>query len=226
MIRHPASSSGWIGLRRELSLSTRRSPSRDPVVPAPPVQYTRRNDCSDRSTPRTQRALSLRIGPQIQTLLSSEGRRKSGRRTGPSRSGKAAGSIVPGSQLDAETRAYPSNGSALESNLDSWLRAALAHATQSGRQLSEDFIRACATRAMEAGVAADHVSSVEEIVVGPSKPCGEDSQAVSLAMDRGPNGLRSQHECFLPNLDTAQVGVSYFTDTAGCSMCSGCSGLG
>ena len=129
MIRHPASSSGWIGLRRELSLSTRRSPSRDPVVPAPPVQYTRRNDCSDRSTPRTQRALSLRIGPQVQTLLSSERRRKSGRRPGQSRSGKATGSIVPGSQLDAETRAYPSNGSALESNLDSWLRAALAHAT-------------------------------------------------------------------------------------------------
>ena len=172
MIRHAAaSSSGWIGLRRELSLSTRRSSSRDPVVPAPPVQYTRRNDCSDRSTPRTQRALSLRIGPQIQTLLSSEGRRKSGRRTGQSRSGKATGSIVPGSQLDAETRAYPSNGSALESNLDSWLRAALAHATQNGRQLSEDFIRSC-VRLRDGSRCCRSRLSVEEIVVGPLADSG------------------------------------------------------
>jgi hypothetical protein len=58
------------------------------------------------------------------------------------RIGDGAALAFDGSRaLDAETRAYPSNGSALESNLDSWLRAALADAAQSGRQLSEDFTR-------------------------------------------------------------------------------------
>jgi hypothetical protein len=87
------------------------------------------NDCSDRCTTRTQRALSLRIGPQIQTLLSWEGRRRGGCRTGRSRSGKTS-AIVRRGQLDAQTRAKATTRPALEGDLDSWLHPAVADATQ------------------------------------------------------------------------------------------------
>ena len=140
MIRHAASSSGWIGLRR----NCRCPPA---VHPLATLSFQRRR-CSTlfvmtaQTGPPPGRNQPCRCGSgrKYKHCCSSERRRKSGRRTGPSRSGKATGSIVPGSQLDAETRGNLSNGSALESNLDLWLRAALADSTQSRRQLSDNFI--------------------------------------------------------------------------------------
>lgn len=104
------------------------------VVQARPVRYTLFNDRSDRCTTRPQRALSLRLGPQIQALLSREGRRKGECRTGQSRSGSAC-SIVRGRHRDAQTGAKVTNGPALEGDLYSWLRPAPADATQGRWQL-------------------------------------------------------------------------------------------
>src|SRR5258706_11208840 len=55
------------------------------------TRYTLINDCSDEGTARTQRTLSLRLRPQVQTLLSREGRATGGRRAseGRSRIGRA-----------------------------------------------------------------------------------------------------------------------------------------
>ena len=39
-----------------------------------PVRYTRSNDCQDRSSTGAQRALLLRLGPQVQAMLPREGR--------------------------------------------------------------------------------------------------------------------------------------------------------
>ena len=56
-----------------------------------------------------------------------------------------------------------------------------------------------------------------------SEPCSKDSQAVSLAINRGPNGLGSQHGCFLPNVAYAQLSYLRYRRR---SACSGRSGLG
>jgi len=100
------------------------------------VRYTLVNDCSDQCTTGAQPALSLRLGPQIQTLLSREGRPTGGRRTGPSR-GRHGCSIVRGGHVDSHTSTKASNAPALEGDHLSWLRPAHADATQGRWQLSE-----------------------------------------------------------------------------------------
>jgi hypothetical protein len=92
------------------------------------------NDRSHRCTARAQRALSLRLGPQIQTLLSRERRPRGSGRTGKSRS-RSSGSIVRRRGCDAHAGAKATNGPALEGDLYSWLRSALADATQGRWQL-------------------------------------------------------------------------------------------
>ena len=68
--------------------------------------YTRFNDCSDQCTAGAQRTLSLRLGPQIQTLLSREGRREGQRCTGQSRSGSAC-LVARGRHRNAHTPPKP-----------------------------------------------------------------------------------------------------------------------
>jgi hypothetical protein len=94
------------------------------------------NDCSDQCTPGAQPDLSLRLGPQIQTLLSREGQRTSGGRTGQSRSG-SGGSVVRGGRVGSHTTTKAPDGPALEGEHFSWLRPAHADATQGRWQLSE-----------------------------------------------------------------------------------------
>lgn len=99
------------------------------------MRYTFFNDCSDRCTTRTQRALSLRFGPQIQTLLSCEGRRSGSCRAGKSR-GRGACSIAGAIHIAARTGAEVTDGPTLEGDVDSWLRSAVADATQGRGQLN------------------------------------------------------------------------------------------
>jgi hypothetical protein len=87
------------------------------------------HDCSDESTPGAQRALPLRFWPQVQTLLSREGRGLGERGTG--RSGCRRGcSDVRGRDVGSSTYAKASDATALEDGHVTWVRRALAHATQ------------------------------------------------------------------------------------------------
>jgi hypothetical protein len=93
------------------------------------------NDCSDQCTPGPQPDLSLRLGSQIQTLLSREGRRTSGGRTGKSRS-RSGCSVVRGGHVGSHTSTKGPDGPALEGDHFSWLHPAHADATQGRWQLS------------------------------------------------------------------------------------------
>src|SRR2546427_11876393 len=100
------------------------------------VSYTVFNECSDQCTTGAQPALSLRLGPKIQTLLSREGRRTGGCRTGQSRS-RSGCSIVRGGHVGSHTSTKAPDASALEGDYFSWLRPPHAGATQGRWQLSE-----------------------------------------------------------------------------------------
>src|SRR4029077_9815741 len=89
------------------------------------------NDCSDECTARPQRALSLRLGPQIQTLLSREGRSRGSRGAGQGRRRSAA---LRDGRRRTDTHTKASDGPALEGDLDSCFHPAPG-ATQGGRQL-------------------------------------------------------------------------------------------
>ena len=92
------------------------------------VRYTLFNDCSDQCATGAQPALSLRLGPQIQTLLSREGRRTGGCRPGQSRSGSGC-SIARGGHVGSHTSTKAPDAPALEGDHFSWLRPAHADAT-------------------------------------------------------------------------------------------------
>jgi hypothetical protein len=109
------------------------------------VRYTRFNDGSDQCTTGAQSALPLRLGPQIQALLSREGRPAGGCRTGQrrSRSGcSIVGSGCAGSHASPKTQ----DGAALEGDHVSRLRPAHADAPQGRRRLVALNIRPTASR--------------------------------------------------------------------------------
>jgi hypothetical protein len=78
----------------------------------------------------------LRLGPQIQTLLSRERQRSGNSGTGNSRS-RSVFYIVRERLVDAPAGAKATNGPALEGNVYAWLRSTLADATQGRWQLTE-----------------------------------------------------------------------------------------
>jgi len=85
----------------------------------------------------------LRLGPQIQTLLSREGRCTGDGRTGQSRGG-SGGPASRGGHVGSQTSTKTGNAPALEGDHFSWLRPAHADATQGRWQLSDltaDFFR-------------------------------------------------------------------------------------
>lgn len=90
------------------------------------VRYTLFNDCYDQRTTGAQSALPLRLGPQIQTLLSREGRQTGSCRTGQSR-GRCGRSIARNRHA-AQTGTKTANAPALEGDHFSWLRSTLADA--------------------------------------------------------------------------------------------------
>jgi hypothetical protein len=100
------------------------------------VRYTLFNEYSDQYKTGAQSALPLRLGPQIQTLLSREGRRTGGCRTGQSRN-RSGCSIARGAHVDSRTSTKDPDAPALEGEHFSWLRPAHADATQGRWQLSE-----------------------------------------------------------------------------------------
>jgi hypothetical protein len=93
------------------------------------------NDCSDQCATWAQPALSLRLGPQVQTLLSREGRPTGGRGAGQSR-GRRRGSAGPSGHAGSHASAKAGDAPALEGDHFSWLRPAHADATQSRWKLS------------------------------------------------------------------------------------------
>jgi len=93
------------------------------------------NDRSDPRTARAQPALSLRLGPQVQTLLSREGRHAGGCRPGQGRSGRNR-SLVRCGRARARTSAKASDSPALEGDHLPRLRPAHTVAAQGRRQLS------------------------------------------------------------------------------------------
>jgi hypothetical protein len=95
------------------------------------------NGYGHQRTTGPQRALSLWLGSQVQTLLSREGREGGDRRTGKGR-GSSASSIVGRHHLEAREDAKAPHGSTVASNIFARFRAALAHATQGRRRLSGD----------------------------------------------------------------------------------------
>ncbi len=94
-----------------------------------PVRYTCAYDYFHGCTPRPQRALPLRLGPQIQALLSREGRQTGRRGTGDDRRGSSC-AIARGRHVNFQAGAETPHGPALEGKRDSGLRSAVAHATQ------------------------------------------------------------------------------------------------
>ena len=100
------------------------------------IQYTLLNDGSDQCTTGAQRALPLRLGPQIQTLLSRERCRTGLRGTGRCR-GRKCCPIVRGGDGGSHAHTQAPDATAVEDDHVSWLRRALADATQGGRQLAE-----------------------------------------------------------------------------------------
>src|SRR5438093_3173091 len=98
--------------------------------------YTLFNESSDQCTTGAQPALSLRLGPKIQTLLSREGRRTSGCRTGQSRS-RSGCSIVRDGHVGSHTSTKAPDAPALEGDHFSRLCPSHADATQGRWQLSE-----------------------------------------------------------------------------------------
>jgi hypothetical protein len=99
------------------------------------VRYTPFNDCSDPCTTGAQPALSLRLGPQIQAVLSREGRTAGGCGTGQSR-GRSGGSAGRGACAGSHAGTKAPDAPALEGDQFSRLRPADADATQGRRQLS------------------------------------------------------------------------------------------
>jgi hypothetical protein len=93
------------------------------------------NDSFERRTTGTQPALSLRLGPKIQTLLPRERRPTGSRRTGQSRS-RSGCSIVRGGRGTSRTSTKAPDAPALEDDHLSWLRPSDADATEGRRQLS------------------------------------------------------------------------------------------
>src|SRR2546422_5595293 len=93
------------------------------------VSYTVFNECSDQCTTGTQPALSLRLGPKIQTLLSREGQRTGGCRSDQSRS-RSGCSIVRGGHVGSPTSIKAPDAPAVEGDHLSWLRPSHADATQ------------------------------------------------------------------------------------------------
>ena len=116
--------------------ATLNKPSRPGAVQVQLVRYTLFNDCSDQCATGAQPALSLRLGPQVQTLLSREGRRTGGCRPGQSRRGSGC-SIARGGHVGSHTNTKAPDAPALEGDHFSWLRPAHADATQGRWQLSE-----------------------------------------------------------------------------------------
>lgn len=94
------------------------------------------NDSFDPCTTGTQRALSLRLGPQVQALLSREGPRRRGRLTGHSCGGNAR-AIVGGSSVETQAAAKTPDEPALEGGEHARLHPTHADAAQSRRELSE-----------------------------------------------------------------------------------------
>jgi hypothetical protein len=100
------------------------------------VRYSLLHDSSEQRTPRTQSALSLRFRPQIQVLLSREGR--SGGSGGTGQSGRRSGRTTRRSGAgNARTSTEVADAPALEGDDFPWLRAAHENAAQSGWQLTE-----------------------------------------------------------------------------------------
>ena len=99
------------------------------------IRYTLFNDGSDECTTGAQPALSLRLGPQIQTLLSREGR-AGGCRTGQSRSRNGC-RLARGGRADSHTITKAPDAPALEGDHVPRLRSEDAHAAQGRWKLSE-----------------------------------------------------------------------------------------
>jgi hypothetical protein len=115
------------------------------ALPRSTVRYTLFNDCSDQCSPGAQPDLSLRLGSQIQTLLSREGRRTSGGRTGKSRS-RSGCSVVRGGHVGSHTSTKGPDGPALEGDHFPRLHPAHADATQGRWQLSEAIPGPCSLK--------------------------------------------------------------------------------
>ena len=90
------------------------------------------HDCSDDWTTGAQRALPMRFGPQIQTLLPREGRRPGQYRTGRRR-GRRDCAVGGGGGSHPSPEAPHST--TLEDDHVAWLCRTLAHATQGRRRL-------------------------------------------------------------------------------------------
>jgi hypothetical protein len=114
------------------------------------VRYTFFHDYADQCTTGAQQALLLRLGPQIQTLLSRKGRRRGGGRTCRSRRSRGGCSIVRGDRAGSHPRTKTSDAPALERDNFSWLRPAHADATEGWWQLSS-LPQGAAAYAFEAG---------------------------------------------------------------------------
>ena len=98
------------------------------------LKYTHDNDCSDDCSPGTKRALSLRLHPQIQALLSVEGRRRRERRARPGCVPEPR-SVNGDCCYDANPATKGANGSALEGEDGSWICPARAWSSQGRREL-------------------------------------------------------------------------------------------
>ena len=90
------------------------------------------NDCPDQCTTWAQPALSLRLGPQVQTLLSREGRPTGGCRTGQSCSRSGCSTVRDG-HVGSHTSTKAPDAPAVEGDHVSWLRPARADDATQGR---------------------------------------------------------------------------------------------
>lgn len=96
------------------------------------------DDCSTQCATGAQPALSLRFRPQVQTLPSGPGQRRSGSRTGQSRSSGGRGcGFIRGQSVSAGKGADQADSPALEGRHVPRLRPAQPHAAQSRRQLND-----------------------------------------------------------------------------------------
>jgi hypothetical protein len=113
-----------------------RSPRRGPTVHARPVRYTLLDEGFHLCPTGTQRDVSLRVGPQVQTLLPPEGRSRGGCRTGQNRSDSTGASRRGRPPGGAHTATQAADTAALEGDRQPWLLQARPHATEGRRRLS------------------------------------------------------------------------------------------
>jgi hypothetical protein len=89
------------------------------------------------SPTRAQRSMSLRLGPQVQALLSGEGRSRGGSGARQGGGSSDCRSSVGGNSIGADAAAEASDASALEGDDVARLRAENADAPEGRRQLKD-----------------------------------------------------------------------------------------